>query len=677
MPLQAPNLDNRRFQDIVDEAKRSIPKYCPEWTDHNVSDPGVALIELFAWMNESLLYRVNQVPEKCYIKFLELIGVKLSAPWSARVPVTFYLSAPQSYDIKIAGGTEVATVRTETAPSIIFTTEDDLIVRPPTIIGAYTRRSILGSEDWVEHDLNRLGALGSSVIIFPSPPAPNDAFYLALDKDHGHHVLSLSVGCKAAGGTGVDPQKPPLIWEVWQGRTRGWGACVLEQDGTGGFNRDGEITLLLPAMEQEDLIGFPAYWLRCRLTDAQALQDRYHVSPELERYFRIESRGGTVAARHAITLLNEVIGYSEGRPGQVFKLANYPILSRKPETDHLVVDTPDGERQQWREVSDFAECSADDRCYTLDNLDGTITFGPALLQPNGSIAHFGAVPPRGSALRFSRYQYGGGVSGNVASNTISILKSSIPYVAGVLNREPAIGGMDAQTLEDAKLKVAQRLRSQERAVTADDFEFLARQVPGIARARCLAPGAQPGDASSIRPGQVFLIVLPKIETPDRPQPNQLRLSDEMRQAVLEHLRARCVLGINVEVWMPQITWISVSAELLVAEHSHPDLIDEVQRKAEKELYTYLNPYKGGGPRGEGWPFGRDLHLSELYGLLQKIPSVEYVEGVRVEMSEPGATTPSRPAPPRVVVGRYGVVCSGKHVITVSDPQGRAQRAAGR
>ena len=74
MPLPAPNLDDRRFQDIVDEAKRLIPRYCPEWTNHNVSDPGVALIELFAWMSEMVLYRINQVPERLYVHFLNMVG---------------------------------------------------------------------------------------------------------------------------------------------------------------------------------------------------------------------------------------------------------------------------------------------------------------------------------------------------------------------------------------------------------------------------------------------------------------------------------------------------------------------------------------------------------------------------------------------------------------------------
>src|SRR4030095_5178545 len=138
MPLPTPSLDDRRFQDIVDQAKRLIPHYCPEWTDHNVSDPGVALIELFAWMTDMLLYRVNQVPDKMYITFLELIGVRLQPPRAAVAPVTFYLSAPQPAAVTIPEGTEVATIRTETSPAIIFTTEADLTIRPPFVVGALT-----------------------------------------------------------------------------------------------------------------------------------------------------------------------------------------------------------------------------------------------------------------------------------------------------------------------------------------------------------------------------------------------------------------------------------------------------------------------------------------------------------------------------------------------------------
>ena len=657
MSLHAPNLDNRRFQDIVDEAKRLIPRYCPEWTDHNVSDPGIALVELFAWMTETLLYRANQIPEKNYIKFLELIGVKLDPSRSARAPVTFYLSGAHTHDLPIAEGTEVATIRTETAPAIVFTTETELTIRPPVPVGFFAQRASLGSEGWVKLEVSRL--TDQNVILFPNPPAPGDGFYIALAKDHSHHVLALLAGCKHAGGAGSNPKNPPIVWEAFQGGAR-WARCELEQDGAEGFNKDGEIVIRVPAMGEEEFANVRGYWLRCRIIEGDMPQ--YEVSPELERYFRMESRGGTVAARHAITVKDEILGRSDGSPGQMFKLLNGPVLARNPATDYLVVETPDGQAEQWREVPDFAESGANERCFTLDSVDGTLTLGPSLRQPDGAMYHFGAVPAKGSLLRFSRYQYGGGVIGNVSTGAISVMKASIPYVASVRNQEPAIGGLDPQTLDDAKVRAARRLRSHARAVTADDFELHTLQVPGVVRACCLPPGAQPGDKTAIKPGMVFMLVLPEIETPDRPQRSQMVLSEELRRAVLDHLNGRCVLGIGVDVHLPQVTWVSITVELLVAEASSQAVVKELKYRAEEELYRYINPYNG-GPDGKGWPFGRDLHLSEIYGLLQRLPSVQYVGAVKIEISE--ADGRARAAPPRVVIGEHALICSARHVVSVT------------
>src|ERR1700710_429951 len=94
MSLPSPNLDNRTFQEIVDDVKRQIGRRCPEWTDHNVSDPGVTLIELFASMTEMMLYQLNQVPEKNYLKFLEMIGISLESPAPAQTELRFRLSRP-------------------------------------------------------------------------------------------------------------------------------------------------------------------------------------------------------------------------------------------------------------------------------------------------------------------------------------------------------------------------------------------------------------------------------------------------------------------------------------------------------------------------------------------------------------------------------------------------------
>ncbi len=110
MPLPIPDLDDRRFQDLVDEAKRLVMRRCPEWTDHNVSDPGVTLIETFAYMTDQLLYRMNQIPDRLHLTFLDLLGLRMLPPTPARVGVTFWLSAPATMALTIPAGTQVGTL---------------------------------------------------------------------------------------------------------------------------------------------------------------------------------------------------------------------------------------------------------------------------------------------------------------------------------------------------------------------------------------------------------------------------------------------------------------------------------------------------------------------------------------------------------------------------------------
>lgn len=665
MPFPTPSLDDRRFQDIVDQAKALIPRYCPEWTDHNVSDPGVTLIELFAWMTDMLLYRLNQVPDKMYVKFLELIGVRLEPPRAARAPVTFYLSAPLPNDVTFPEGTEVATVRTETSPAIIFTTETDLTVRSPVVVGAYTQAGELdGASGWTAHDLRQLDLPGRTIPLFPARPAPGDAFYIALEKDHSQHVIAVVMHCETAGGAGVDPRNPPIRWQVYQGDKIGWSPCEVEHDGTGGFNWSGEIILHLPSMAVAEIHDVRAYWLRCCLTQAQAGSNPYRVSPDLEQ-LAVEARGATVHARHAVTVGDEVLGRSDGTPGQSFKLLNSPVLSRDPARDYLVVEPPGGPTEHWAEVADFGDSGPEDRVFTLDGLDGTLTLGPTLLQPDGSVYQFGAVPPRDSLLVFSRYQYGGGIAGNVPRGMLSVLKTSIPYVARVSNRAPAVGGRDAQSLEDAKLRAPHFLRTRTRAVTGDDYEYLATNVAGVSRARCIGPEAQPGGPSDPKPGQVVVVVLPQLDSPEgRIRQADLSPSDDLRAAVTAYLDERRVLGTDLEVRAPRYVWVSAQVRLRLAARADPAQVADVQRRAEAELYRYLNPYVG-GPQGTGWPFGRDLYLSEIYGLLQRLPAVEFVEEVQIGVVEPDGSGAPQPAPPRLAVPRDGLICSGEHRVVAS------------
>src|SRR5205085_5549391 len=126
MPLPTPLLDDRHFQDIVDQAKLLIPRYCREWTDHNVSDPGITLIELFAWMTDMLVYRLNRVPDKVHVALLELLGITLAPPAPAATDLRFRLAAPAAEPVPVgAWDTEVGTLRTPREESIVFQTSAD------------------------------------------------------------------------------------------------------------------------------------------------------------------------------------------------------------------------------------------------------------------------------------------------------------------------------------------------------------------------------------------------------------------------------------------------------------------------------------------------------------------------------------------------------------------------
>ncbi|MBC8161781.1 MAG: hypothetical protein H7Z42_11235, partial [Roseiflexaceae bacterium] len=108
MPLTSPPLDNRRFADLRDEALARIPVHTPEWSNFNASDPGVTLVEVFAFLTESLLYRANQIPDRNRLAFLRLLGVQLQPAASAsgivafenRTPTTFTLNA----DVELRAG---------------------------------------------------------------------------------------------------------------------------------------------------------------------------------------------------------------------------------------------------------------------------------------------------------------------------------------------------------------------------------------------------------------------------------------------------------------------------------------------------------------------------------------------------------------------------------------------
>ncbi len=619
MSLPMPNLDDRRFQDLVDEAKYLVQRNCPEWTDHNVSDPGVTLIETFAQMVDQVLYRLNRVPDLHYLRFLDLIGVRLFAPTAARTDVTFWLSAARDVPVVVSAGKQVASVRDEVEDPVVFTVERTLTIVPCSLTGLAT-----GDADPGVPPVDRTDGLlvGGEPACFAENPAPGDAVYFGLSDAVPGCAVLLRMDCEVEG-QGVDPHDPPWVWEAWDGR--GWAAGEIDRDSTGAFNRPGDVVLHVPPGHTASVLGGRhAGWIRCRLTEPKQNQPFFQRSPRL-RSVEASTIGGTVGAVHAEVVHGEIVGTSDGLPGQRFPLGRRPVVAGGEE---LIVEVsgPDG-WQEWTEVSSFAESGPEDRHVQLDRVAGEIAFGPAVRQPEGGVRYYGAVPAKAAAIRVPSYRAGGGRRGNVAREVLEVQRDPIPFVSSVVNRRPATGGVDGESVRDAAVRGPLLLRTRDRAVTAEDYEQLAREAaPEAARVRCVpAHGADGRETGAIR-----VLVVPAVPDTGELKFATLMLDPGMRTRIERYLDERRCVGALVSVEAPFYHGVTVVARLRSRRRTSPGTLGP---RATQALYDYFNPLTG-GPDGDGWPFGRPVQSGEVFAVLQRLPGVEMVEDVRLFAANP-------------------------------------------
>lgn len=646
MGLPAPSLDDRRFQDLVDDGKRLVQQRCPEWTDHNVHDPGVTLIETFAFMTDQLLYRLNRVPDRMFVTFLDLIGVNLLPPTAARADVTFWLSAPQPEPVRIPRGTEVSTQRAEGMDPVVFATTESLTVVPVKLETLATETEQGGTTLRDEEML-----LGQRVRAFAESPAYHDALLLGLSAAAPSNALVVRMDCNVEG-VGVDPTNPPLVWEAWT--EHGWRPCEIDRDGTGGLNKPGDVVLHLPAEHIMSVLGRRrAGWVRCRVVPPVEGQPYYSASPTVGAVSAF-TIGGTVAALNAEAIRNETLGLSDGVPGQVYSVAHAPVVPGDERFEVEVSGTEGWER--WEVVDTFADSGPQDHHVTLDATAGEVAFGPGVRLREGGMRYFGAVPPKGALIRVPLYLSGGGRRGNVSRGTISVLRSSLPFVTRVENRWPAYGGVDGETVEAAKTRGPLVLRTRDRAVTVEDYEELAhRAAPGVARVRCV-PAVDRDGAGGVR----ILVVPDAVDDRGRVRFEDLVPSPQMLQQITSDLDARRPVGTRLMVEPPFYQGITVVARLTARPRTDPDSLRDLALEA---LYRYFNPLRG-GPDDEGWPFGRPVQAGEVFGVLQSIRGTELVDDVLLFAADPITGDRGDPVQ-RIDVDPQSLVFSYDHQVRVS------------
>lgn len=615
MPLNdhIPIIDNRRYDDIISEIRTRIARYTPEWkpvwTDVNDNDPGITLAQVFAWLSEMLIYRMNKVPELNYIKFLQLLGIELNTAEPAITEITFpVIETHNEPFVIVPKGTQLTAEAAEGEAPIVFEIEGALIALTPRLkaIQVFDGYAFTDVSNENEEAVQAFEPFGSQANV-------ESALMLGFQYDDEFPQVEINLTIFAfediSSPKAFDCNLPEtqffpsarIVWEYWNGKE--WHSMNFLKDETGAFTRSGHIFLKSPPkgeMRRAALgqITDPLYWIRAHLQ-----QSGYEVPPKLQAI-----RTNTTTAIQAETVIGEVLGGSNGRPNQQFKLENTPLLK-----DSLVLEIDEGAGfQRWTEVEDFFGSSPTDNNYVLNRFTGEITMGDGF---HGNIPVANVDNP-GANVIATTYRFGGGKHGNVPAGTVNTILTSVAGIDEneIANLQAAHSGRDEERLEEAKLRAPQSLKSKCRAVTEGDFELLAMQASNIKRAKAL-PLYHPDFPDTKVPGVITVIVIPDSDIPN-PMPSEGTL-----QTVCAYLNKRRLLTTEVYVIKPTYREVQIRADVIA--ENNADLA-EVKEGIETNLLNYFHPLKGGDD-GLGWKFGGDIFYSRVYQQVFTVPGVQRIE----------------------------------------------------
>jgi hypothetical protein len=673
VPLPSPILDDRSYRQLRDELVQRIPVYAPEWTDHNESDPGITLLELFAFLGENLLFRFNQIPETTKLAYLKLLRIPMRPAVPARALIAIERTLPVNplEKVNVDIGSEVR------AGNVPFETTTEVVAQPLQIVSvARIKAPVPTTPEAIDFANASIDALQNSgdtrepdyytiehIAVDPAAPdavavdiaaAVDGSLWIALLPIAGTDTQALGsalvnigfvpeedlnsiTNVDACPGARPRDNGPEMVWQITsrtviQGEPR-FIPLTVEGDSSRGLSQQGVVRLRLPgdptqmgvpepddeylkgtgnfppALEDEEQASKVIAWIRASRRSA--------VRP-LGRVLHVAVNAAEVV--QSKTAKTEFVGVGTGDASQSYPLVQRPVLSG---TVDLQVEE-DGRWVDWSEVEGLESSKSDARNYILDAEAGVVRFGNGIR---------GKAPQIGQRIRVRRYRYGGGVEGNVAAKRIT--KIANPKVTCV-NPLPARGGAAAETIAEALERVPGEVRRNGRAVTSGDFQELALMTPGagVGRADCLPlfrppknletiPAPRPDGLYTESAGVVSVVVWPR---EDRKRPNAPMADRTLLREVCEWLDTKRLVTTELYVIPPTYRRIAVAVGL----RAKPGYgVEALRRWVELVLRQYLAPLPPYGPEGKGWPLGRAVYGPELEAAALQVEGVELLEGLSV------------------------------------------------
>lgn len=697
MPLIAPILDDRSFEDLFAELRNRIPVYNPAWTDHLDSDPGITLLQLFAYLGEGLQFRFNQVPEATQIAFLKLLGIPLYPARPAQALVRF--------ESKLANGVSLYAGDQVRAGKTLYTLSQDATVWPLDCVAA-ARLALLSEADQANdakvaaylskleseqrvavqasidalaletnqhiapYEVNTLSSDGMGepldyaatvdgcvwIAVLLSPDAP---FALAdiADPDLGlkrvdGRSLSLSLGFSpAAWFPTIDEAPvcaagdgPSLVWQASRGTLKKDGSVDYSPvrvagDTTAGFTQEGVVRLELPA--DLDPLGLPLA--------PPGLEGTGDFPPELDErqterlwfWLRVwRSDGSRVGQVKLLSLNTTAVEQAVAAAPELLGTGTgQPGQVYQLAYAPVLVGERHPVRLQVEEAGVWTDWSR------VDDLDAS---GPEdrhfTVDAESATVSFGQrYPQLGERIRVLGYRWGGGTAGNLPAGTIAKLGDTLP--------EPT---PPAPLLRpgQADLKLANPLAAYG-GVDAESLDAALARIPSELRRNHRAVARSDFAELALQTPAVELgrsECMPLFHAPSRSRKPGCVSVVVWPARDAQHPNAPLPDAwelTQVCIWLDR--WRLVTTELYVIPPTYRRIalavsvkvregygLDAVRDWVDILLRQYLAPLPPYGPDGQGWPLGRRVMARELEGVAMQVEGVEYIEALRLDHATPQA-----------------------------------------
>ncbi len=709
--IKLPNLDDQKYSDIVEAAKRRIPVICPEWTDFNEHDPGITIIELFAWLKEMQQYYLNRISDESYENMLRLLGIEIEEPAPARTKISF--DNPPDYIMK--GAQSFAADGTE------FILEKEFAAEPFRIKRVFVEREN-GTPEVTDI------ALSGDTGFYPYGNRhirEERSLYLGLEitdikafYDGAELYFDIMDKCPSARNLPDENTKPPrkIVWEY--STENGFVPCEEVIDETLAMSFSGKIKIRAENIGKTEYDGVLPYdfYLRARLAeggceDMPLVGCIYTNGAELVQKTRESCFEDFILGNGYITVKDRLIvgglyyvlvrkpcgwvhmeGISAERDGFGYRFdlssekdaaandgmpnvrivycngnfgRNYMFmssnglpcqrfafdLSEDILTDSLrimALDRADSEFPCWREYG------YTDNLYAADPYDRCFTYDRKRREIVFGDNENGEIPPKGiDNIMVISCEHTRGNSGRVIRGNLGTVTDAVGEYS-LTQHTDAAGGRGRETLSHAMARLKLRMNECVKAVTADDYRTLAMRTPGIRIADvCAIPFFDPDIPRASEDklvNTVTLAVLP-YSTDKYPVPDENFLS-----AVREYMENFRLITTQIKVVAPVYVSVDIFADVICGVRE----AEKARSMAEQALRNMFSVYGGGSG---GIRFGKPVSDVDVITEICSVDGILSVKQIQINIEDSRCYHDKYG---RIIIPPHAIVCCGKTEIRVAE-----------